>query len=253
VRHLLEHLSPDGQAAPSACDIDALAARLGRPRTTRGFPLCFSPAPPDRLAYEARIAACGCVATRDHDWHDTFNALVWLAFPQIKAAINQRHGEEHARLPGGGAMRGPVRDALTQFDEEGLVLVSDDTALLDALRDHRWRDALFERRAAVMASKLFVIGHGLMDKARAPYVGLCAKALHLCSATVGRPLAGVTAAYLDGWLAGQICAGRWPHSPRDLHPLPVLGLPGMTPDNTCAAYFEDMRQFRPRAFRHLPA
>lgn len=245
VRHLLEQLPADGCAPPAAC-IDALAVRAGRPLSASGQPLTFAPAPPDHLSYEARIAATACVATRDGHWHDIFNAFVWLTFPLIKAAMNQRHGEEIARLPAECEVRGPVRDALTQFDEDGLVLLSDDVSLLEALHNHRWREALFERRAAVEASKLFVIGHALMDKARAPRAGLCAKALYLDSATLGLPAAEVGTSQLDAWLAGQISAGYWPSAPRDLHPLPILGLPGMTPDNTQAAYFEDVRQFRPR-------
>lgn len=152
--------------------------------------------------------------------------------------MNARHRAEIAARPAGE--RGPVRDALTQFDEDGLVLVSDDAALIDALRSHRWRAALFERRRSVERAALHVIGHALMEKALAPHFGLCAKALYLHADEVPP---GHEA--LDGWLAARITEGCWPISPRDLKPLPVLGLPGMTSANTDAAYFDDTRQFRP--------
>lgn len=226
--------------------IDRLAATVGRPLNPAGIPLTFTAdAPGEPGGYEARIAAFGRVPTRDACWHDLFNALVWLRYPRIKAAMNARHCAEIALRPAGE--RGPVRDALTQFDEDGLVLVSDDAALIDALRGHRWREAMHQRRAALERARLHVIGHALMDKARAPHVGLCAKVLHLHVDELPGGAADVLAnvAAFDRWLASRIEAGQWPATPRDLKPLPVLGLPGMTPDNVDLAYFDDARQFRP--------
>lgn len=226
--------------------IDRLAAAVGRPLNAAGIPLTFiADAPAEPGGYEARIAACGRVGTRDACWHDLFNALVWLRYPRIKAAMNARHCAEIALRPAGE--RGPVRDALTQFDEDGLVLVSDDDVLIDALRGHRWREAMHQRRPALERARLHVIGHALLDKARVPHVGLCAKVLYLHADQMpggGADVATDVAAF-DRWLASRIEAGQWPATPRDLKPLPVLGLPGMTPDNLDPAYFDDTRQFRP--------
>ncbi|MDP2869982.1 MAG: DUF3025 domain-containing protein [Methyloversatilis sp.] len=244
MRPLLDALMP-GLTAPDAAWLDAQAARIGRPRTSTGHALTFSAAPPGDQPYESTIAGTGCVPTRDHNWHDTFNALVWLTFPRTKAAMNQCHVAQRAHRADGAGARGPVRDALTQFDEDGLVLVSDDSALLEAIRHHRWREAMFDRRSALESARVFVIGHALLDKARAPHIGLCARAHLVCSGQLGAAAADVSAARVDAWLAGQIDDGVWPRSPRDLQPLPVLGLPGMTADNTCATYFDDTRQFRP--------
>lgn len=239
-------------APPAPARLDALAARLGRPLTASGRPVSFAPAPADGLGYEARVAASGCVATRDSSWHDTFNACVWMTFPRSKAAMNQRHCDELAQPAGAGTGRGRVRDALTQFDEDGLVMVSDDAPLLDALRRHRWREAMWERRAGLEAARLFVFGHALLEKALAPHAGLCAKVRYVDSAELGVAAASVSGERADAWLAAQIAAGQWPRSPRDLHPLPVLGLPGMTPDNVVPTYFDDTRQFRPQPARLRP-
>jgi hypothetical protein len=236
---------PENGLPPTAAALDALAAQQGRPVTAYGVPLSFSSVPAHASGYEQRIADSGCVATRDASWHDSFNALIWLAFPQSKAAMNHRHCEQMSCSPSGGTGRGRVRDALTQFDEDGLILVSDDASLLDALREHRWREALWERRAGIEAARLFVFGHALMEKALAPHFGLCAKALYVEANAFGRALDDLAPVHVDRWLAGRIASGRWPDSPRDLCPLPVLGLPGMTPDNTRSAYFDDVRQFRP--------
>lgn len=243
---------PENGLAPTAAALDALVAQQGRPLTAYGVPLSFSSAPAPASGYEQRIADGGCVATRDASWHDTFNALIWLAFPQSKAAMNRRHCEQMSCRPSGGIGRGRVRDALTQFDEDGLILVSDDASVLDALREHRWREALWERRAGIEAARLFVFGHALMEKALAPHFGLCAKALYVETKAFGCAVDELTLAHVDCWLAGRIVSEHWPDSPRDLYPLPVLGLPEMTPDNTHAAYFDDVRQFRPLSRRRLP-
>jgi hypothetical protein len=242
LRHLLSALGTD---TPAPAAIDALAAVSGRPATCGGRSIFFSTPPADGFGYEARIAATGCVATRDGSRHDLFNALVWLTFPRVKAAMNRRHCDEAGRIAQSAAGRGPVRDALTQFDEDGLLLVSDDAALLDALRGHRWREAMWDRRGSLESARLFVFGHALMDKALAPHFGLCAKARYVHSEQLELSASDVTPARVDAWLATQIADAIWPLSPLDLHPLPVLGLPGMTPDNESATYFDDVRQFRP--------
>src|SRR5512147_150765 len=77
-------------------------------------------------AYEAHIAATGRVPTRDNA-HDLFNALVWLAWPRTKAALNARQALELAR-DGVRGRRGPVRDAATLIDESGLLLAADGNA-----------------------------------------------------------------------------------------------------------------------------
>src|SRR5260221_13535379 len=79
----------------------------------------------ERRYYELRIAQSGEVETRPQNWHDFFNALAWIAFPKAKAAINAQHaaileerGDEEARR------RSPERDALTLFDEGGVIVAS---------------------------------------------------------------------------------------------------------------------------------
>ena len=92
---------------------------------------------PPGAAYEAHIAATGCVPTR-HNLHDFFNASVWFAFPRIKAALNARQSAAIDAL-GVGPTRGGVRDALTLFDENALLFACADPALRTALRGFDWR------------------------------------------------------------------------------------------------------------------
>jgi hypothetical protein len=50
-------------------------------------------------------------------------------------------------------------------------------------------------------------------------------------------------AAIDRRLAEELQAGRY-LAPRDLQPLPLLGIPGLVPDNDDPAYYDDTWQFR---------
>ena len=78
--------------------------------------------------YEKRVFVYGKVLTRERNWHDLFNALMWISFPKIKAAINRHHYREMQARAGGEA-RGQVRDALTLFDESGVIVAASDPGL----------------------------------------------------------------------------------------------------------------------------
>ena len=79
-------------------------------------PIRFVPPPADGLGYEARIAMHGEGRNPPDNWHDWFNALVWLGFPRPKAALSARHAAELAAaspLAAPDCARGRVRDAMT--------------------------------------------------------------------------------------------------------------------------------------------
>lgn len=116
------------------------------------------------------------------------------------------------------------------------------------LAAHAWEEALWNRRARLQQSTRFLVfGHGSWDQLRAPFVGLCAKALYrvVDPAWLALPAADALAE-TDAWLADHLATHIATLSPRSLAPLPLLGIPGVTPDNECAAYYRDTRQFRPR-------
>jgi hypothetical protein len=131
--------------------------------------------------YEERAYREGEIATRPGNRHDLFNALIWLALPLAKAALNRRHvaALTDARRQG-RAERGALRDALTQFDECGVVVAGSSPDLWQGLCAHRWCEVFVERRAELLRSTRFLVfGHASHDALAAPFVGLCGKALFL--------------------------------------------------------------------------
>ncbi len=200
-----------------------------------GAPLRFVAPPDDGLNYELRIRDRGEVATRPGNPHDLLNAQAWLDFPLTKAALNRLHCDALARQQ--GTRRSAVRDALTLFDESGLIVSSDRPELLALLRGFNWKPLFWQQRAAVKAAMRFdVLGHALAEKLLDPYKGITAHALILD--TPG----STSREQCDALAAAALPALG---STRDLAPVPVLGIPGWSPASEDAAYYEDTAIFRP--------
>jgi len=253
--------------APIFAAVTALLGRLPRDRLPRhdelsalatpsvvsggGARIRFvPPAGPSRefsAQYEVRIFETGEVQTRPESWHDLFNALVWVAFPRTKAVLNRHHCEE-IRARRGERVRGTPRDVLTLFDEGGIIVAAADAGLQALLREFRWKELFWGRRAEVLRSmRFYVFGHAIYEKALEPYAGVTAKALivdaapGLLDAPLARQLAELDARAADYLSGTQALA-----STRNLSPLPILGIPGWDPANACGEYYDDGAQFRPR-------
>jgi hypothetical protein len=246
-RLLFEPLAPwlaqlSGTAPPSVESLDRFLQAAAAPLLSGGgAPVRFVAATSARMAYEAHIFQTGCVPTRPGNWHDAFNALVWLRFPLIKGALNARH----VGAQGGQGSRGATRDAATLFDESGVIVACADASLAEGLRCHRWREVFVDRRAQLARSVRFIVfGHALYDQLRAPFVGLCGKALFVA---LDQPALASPRlpAELDRRIADRLADPAFLARPRDLSPLPLLGIPGVTGDNIDPAYYDDRRQFRP--------
>ncbi|HEY6240755.1 MAG TPA: DUF3025 domain-containing protein [Burkholderiales bacterium] len=197
--------------------------------------------------YEVRIFETGEVQTRPDNWHDLFNALVWLAFPKTKATLNGHHYEE-IKARRGERQRGTARDVLTLFDEGGIVVAAAGAELPDLLRDSKWKELFWRRRADVLGSmRFYVFGHAIYEKALEPYKGVTAKALivdtttELLEAPLARQLSWLDASAADYFSRPQALG-----STRSLSPLPILGVPGWEPANASEEYYDDNAHFRPR-------
>lgn len=233
----------DWPLATDSRRLDAAAVERGL-RTANGLPLRFLPPADDGLGYEARIAQTGVVATRSGNRHDHYNALAWLNFPRAKAALSARHALALARQADG--RRDPERDALTHFDECGVVLVSERPPLFDLLAAFAWRELFVAHRHEVLAHMaLVVFGHATREQLLQPFHGLTAKALPMpvAPAWFALPTAARIAA-VDDFVTAAIDSGRCARA-RDLQPLPLLGWPGIVPASEDPAYYDDTRQFRP--------
>lgn len=243
VRPMLREL--DGDTWPSLAQLNVLAAKH-QIANTRGAPIRFVPPPTtatSAMRYETLVANTGEVPTRDN-WHDLFNALQWIAFPHFKSAINT----QHARLLAAGgtaeaSARSVPRDVLTMFDESGVIVASADASLLDLIRRFQWRELFVARREEVIASVRFVlVGHGLMEKALSPFIGITTKAM-LLEVEANSPALDRAAA---DWLMDEEHLANSYH----LAPLPLLGIPGWDARNESAAFYDDTRYFRAgRRFR----
>lgn len=245
-----------GFALPA--DLDSLNALVRRHapglRTHAGLPVRFRPPLESVLGYEAHIDASGEVPTRPQNWHDYFNALAWCVWPRSKATLNALHlraiaAREAAGLKG----RGRQRDAMTQFDECGVLVVTTEPAIAAALANHAWHEAFWLRRRQLAdTTRFMVLGHASWEQLRAPFFGLCAKALYRVVPQAWFDLApAARQAEADDWLAAEFERRAEHLVPRDFSPLPLLGIPGVTPDNEHEAYYLDTRQFRPARVERL--
>jgi hypothetical protein len=244
VRPAFDSLAP----GPFIDAFNANAARLGLVNDL-GQPIRFVPqaALPEGTAYEAFIGATGCVPTRAN-LHDFFNGLVWQTFPRTKRALNALQAAQIAQA-GVGKSRGPARDAATIFDENAALLVVRDgaagRALVDDLRAHRWRDALFDKRPMFgRDAELWLFGHALMEKLVAPRKAITAH-VRVVSADADFFALGRDGRrdWIDRAVSRAIAAEGL--STADFTPLPVLGVPGWWPDQDEAFYLDDT-VFRPR-------
>jgi len=222
-------------------------------RVATGLPLRAVP-PPRRgrrfeLSYEERIYSRGELEIRPDSWHDLLNFLVWLNFPQAKAALNARHRAAYLeRAPTGVPNRGPVEDALTLFDEGGVLVAAASSDLIELLRAFEWKELFWRRRSEVVRSMRFwLFGHALYEKALSPFAGITGRGIY-CDIDEDflRMPPAAQLAELDGRLAEHIGASDRLTSPKDLLIVPILGVPGWCAANEVESYYDNTEYFRPR-------
>lgn len=194
--------------------------------------------------YEIHIAKTGEIPTRAQDWHDWFNALCWLAWPNSKVALNQRHQDAMAA---GELKRGPIRDCATLLDECGIVMACSDAALTQALDNMQWQQLFVERREAWGRQiKPFIIGHALYETGLSPHIGWCGKAYVIDVPEHFFMLDDrQQQKVLDELLASRLTGTVELTTPKALWPLPLLGIPGWCTENEHPGFYENTDYFRP--------
>lgn len=193
--------------------------------------------------YEARIYLTGGVSTRAENWHDFFNAMVWLTFPKTKAMLNAQQYEAIQQRWGKSKQRTSIENTLTLFDENGAIVVSDDVELLDLIKHFHWHELFWQQRKKLMQHmKFFVFGHSLYEKALQPYLGMTAHALLLI----------VPSSFFKNTLHEQLQIldkrvvefFSYSELKDKLTPLPILGVPDWHPDNNAEEFYFNTKYFR---------
>jgi len=194
----------------------------------------------DEMHYEQRIFQRGLIATRENNWHDLFNAMMWLKYPKIKSALNARQWGD---IEGHGLKtRTPAQCAMTLFDEAGAIVTMPDE-MLACWKQHDWQ-GLFIEHADVWRqgrARVAVFGHALLDHALVTETLLVAKCIVLedksdFSLSFERIASGI---YTENSL----------RSNSELRTLPLCGIPGWHSATNSAEFVRTAACFSPLSAR----
>ena len=256
---LRAHVETFGPAWPALEDLQGLLDRRDPPaRTANGMALRLVPQGRRRVAleerHEARIHLRGELQVRERSWHDLFNLLAWLAFPRAKAALNLRHYHAlEAQKAAGRANRGPAQDALTLFDEGGVIVASSDGDLLACLRAWQWKELFWKKRARLAGRmRFYLFGHALYEKALAPFIGITGRGIllevepELLAAPLGEQIEA-----LDAKVGEHILDERHLSGTRELAVVPILGVPGWHASNNVESFYDNTDYFRVARSREM--
>jgi len=192
--------------------------------------------------YEPRVFLRGELQTRTENWHDFFNAMIWLGYPNTKKVLNKLHYSQASQRPM-GSNRSRLENRITLFDECGALLISDRPQLLEQVRQHQWQPLFIEHREELEAHlRCIIFGHAIYEKALNPYIGLCCQCLLVDSGQLLEQVNNQQYAAVDKYLA-DFWAQQQPQSDIPYFPLPLLGLPGYWPRQD-PAFYANKRYFR---------
>lgn len=212
--------------------------------------------------YETIIRQDNVVPTRENNWHDLFNVLIWAQFPKAKRRLNELHVIDIEQC--GVSPRTQRRNRLTHFDECGVVLAVESPSndlpddekqayiafqerFLAKLAHHKWHDVFLNERE-VWGNKVtpFVFGHANLEMMLNPFIGLTGKWLAVVVPSgfselswweqrkaVDMALVNRISA-LDDFLCAPI-----------LKPIPLLGVPGWHREAQTLCFYNNVEYFRP--------
>ncbi len=201
--------------------------------------------------YDALIARDNLVPTRPYNWHDFFNALAWSCFPRTKSALHQIQWREHQKDSSRDGRNGRtlLQNALTAFDESGLLVVSSSREVLEQIRELKWRQCFWDFRSHTEAHTRWIsLGHSTLEGLLSPHRGLTAKALllHVPAALLhGDCLLEELDQFLSENILGLI------ENTASLTPVPVLGIPDWAQAQS-REFYADEGYFRTQRRRKVP-
>lgn len=185
--------------------------------------------------YEQRIFLKGEVQTR-YNWHDFFNALTWMRFPEIKKLVNSLQYRDFVNQHelGKTKQRTVIQNQLAHFDECGVIVLSDSQKLLDLIKHHQWHELFWQNRDLVLDQMRFkIFGHALYEKALNPYIGFTGKAVLIHTDDFEN---------FDQQAAEYIKANL-DNIKNILAPLPILGVPGWWDENNNECFYLENKQY----------
>jgi hypothetical protein len=200
------------------------------------------------LSFEQQVHTQAQVPTRLENWHDYFNFWSWLYFPQAKAQLFQRYTQVPGYLTQSQARvtRTPLQNRLALLEEGGVVIGSDNPALLAQIQGMQWQTLFWTHRAWLKDQLLIkIFGHAIWEKLLNPYLGLTANAvLFLIPSEWLHWSAIAQAKAFDQLLADWLSGSEVLHYKTELCPFPLLGMPGAYPGNNCFAFYQQTDYFR---------
>ena len=203
--------------------------------------------------YQLRLFLAGEIMTRLENWHDFFNALCHISFPRLKAVINARQfyamDAQIQNLPWPtrpGKNRNAEQDALTHFDEGGVVVAVKNSHMLHDLQGRNWKSAFWEKRLSMQHEvRFFVVGHAIYEDVLHGHPTPHGLAMGV---VVEENFFGQTQheqlKIIDTLAARQLANNVRYASTRDFFPLPVLGYPGWCQENSALSYYDNPQYFR---------
>jgi hypothetical protein len=199
--------------------------------------------------YEQIIYQHKRVPTRPDSWHDLFNGLIWLQFPNTKSLLNQQHIEDINQS--GLNPRTLRRNNLTHFDECGVILAVEEgfEYLLEALAQHQWHFVFVQHRA-LWGDKIHsvIFGHANLEMLLHPFIGLTGKWLGITvDSGFGQLPFHQQRNVLDNKLARQISQANLFAHKKPLLPIPLLGIPAYCTENKQADFYQNTDYFRPKS------
>ena len=201
------------------------------------------------FTYETFIDQSKSIPTRPN-LHDFFNGLSWIKFPKTKAAMLSLQSAEVTRsqLETGAInkeetprkesppIRGAIRDALTVFDENGILLQADEPIWL-ALENKDWNKLFIQHRTLWKKARVWIFGHALLEKLITPRLSMTGHVLRLKLPT------DIVSSDIDEGVSERITSMDWAQKP--FSPLQVLGVPGWWEENDAPGFYENADVFRP--------
>jgi hypothetical protein len=234
---------------PNALGLNTLKSSLNNISCLIPEFVCQSQITDSTLYYEQIIQQKNVIPTRLNSWHDLFNGLIWLQFPQTKRLLNQQHVEDIEQY--GLSPRTLRRNNLTHFDECGVIVTYQRSdifsQLIENLKQHQWQSVFVENRQYWGKEiNSFIFGHANLEMLLQPFIGLTGKclAVEVDNQFLTLPYTEQVV-QLDELLVNHIRNTDLFSARKPLSPLPLLGIPDVWDANNSPDFYRNTDYFRP--------